>query len=154
MTLLHTIRGVQDQLEVFDSKIAITPKGFLGFINKGIKGTKEIPFTSITAIQLKKARLTSGYIQFTVSGGNESRGGIFSATKDENTFMFIHKHNDVMTEIKDYIESRMAESRVPQTSVSIASLSDEIQKLAQLHEQGILSAEEFQSAKNRLITKH
>ncbi len=147
----YTIRGVQDQLEVFDSKIAITPKGVLGFLNKGIKGKKEIPFTSITAIQLKKSRLTSGYIQFSVLGGNESRGGIFSATKDENTFMFINKHNDVMTEIKDYIERQIAELRIPQTSSSTMSLSDEIQKLAQLYAQGILSAEEFQSAKNRLI---
>jgi hypothetical protein len=143
MTLLHTIRGVQDQLEVFDSKITITPKGSLGSINKGIKGTKDISFISITAIRLKKARLTNGYIQFTVPGGNESRGGIFSALKDENTFFFTNKHNDVMIEIKDYIERRNAELRVPQTSASTASFSDEIQKLAQLYTQGILSAEEF-----------
>ena len=85
-------------------------------------------------------------------GGNESRRGIFSATKDENTFFFTNKHNDVMTEIKDYIERRNAELRVSQTFTSTASLSNEIQKLAQLYAQGILSAEEFQSAKNRLIS--
>lgn len=151
MTPLHTIRGVQDQLEVYDTKVTITPKGVLGFLNKGIKGTKEIPFTSITAMQLKKARLTSGYIQFTVPGGNESRGGVFSATKDENTFMFAQKHNDLMTEIKDYIEGRIAQLRAPQPKESVASLSDELQKLAQLHAQGVLSADEFQAAKNRLI---
>ena len=32
------------------------------------------------------------------------------------------------------------------------SLSEEIQKLAQLHQQGILSAEEFAEAKKRLIS--
>jgi hypothetical protein len=136
---------------VYDTKITITPKGVLGFLNKGIKGTKEIPFASITAMQLKKAGLTGGYIQFTVPGGNESRGGVFSASKDENTFMFAKKHNDLMAEIKDFIERRMAELRAPQSGPSSASLSDELQKLAQLHAQGILSADEFQAAKNRLI---
>lgn len=153
MTPLHTIQGLQDQLEVFDTKVTITPKGVLGFLNKGIKGTKEIPFTSITAMQLKKAGLTSGYIQFTVPGGNESRGGVFSATKDENTFMFVQKHNDVMAEVKDYIERRRAELQAPHPTTTTTSLSDEFQKLAQLHAQGVLSADEFQAAKNQLISK-
>jgi hypothetical protein len=153
MTPLHTIQGLQDQLEVFDTKVTITPKGVLGFLNKGIKGTKEIPFTSITAMQLKKAGLTSGYIQFTVPGGNESRGGVFSATKDENTFMFVQKHNDVMAEVKDYIERRRAELQAPHPTTTTTNLSDEFQKLAQLHAQGVLSADEFQAAKNQLISK-
>ena len=38
----YSIRGVQDVLEVFDDKLMITPKGLLGFLNKGLKGTKEI----------------------------------------------------------------------------------------------------------------
>ena len=33
--------------------------------------------------------MSNGYIQFTiVAGGNESRGGILAATKDENAIMF------------------------------------------------------------------
>ena len=153
ITPLHTVRGVQDLLEVYDTKLTITPKGVLGFLNKGLKGTKEIPFASITAMQLKKAGLTRGYIQFTVPGGNESRGGIFSAVRDENTFMFVREHNDLMAEIKDFIERRTAELRAPQSRPSPASLSDELQKFAHLHAQGILSAEEFQAAKNRLISQ-
>ncbi|MEW5871452.1 MAG: tetratricopeptide repeat protein [Chloroflexota bacterium] len=70
--VIYTMRGVQDLLEVYEDKVAITPKGVLGFLNKGLKGTKMIPFISITAIQFKKPGMTNGYLQFTLSGGNEN----------------------------------------------------------------------------------
>ena len=50
MTAIHTMQGVQDLLEVFGDKVQLTPKGVLGFLNKGLKGTKTIPFTSIQAL--------------------------------------------------------------------------------------------------------
>ena len=66
------MQGVQDLLEVFGDKVQLTPKGVLGFLNKGLKGTKTIPFTSIQALQFKEAgAVFSGYIQFTIAGGNE-----------------------------------------------------------------------------------
>lgn len=34
-------------------------------------------------------------IQFTLLGGNESRGGILAATKDENTVMFTKYWNEM-----------------------------------------------------------
>lgn len=45
MTAIHTMQGVQDLLEVFSDKVQLTPNGVLGFLNKGFKGTKIIPFT-------------------------------------------------------------------------------------------------------------
>lgn len=153
MAAVFTMRGVQDLLEVFDDRVAITPKGVLGFLNKGIKGTKEIPFSSIIAVQFKEAgAMVSGYLQFTIPGGNESRGGVFSATKDENTFMFAGKANNAPAkEIKDYIDAAVRLARTPAASGPAISLSAELQKVAELRAQGILSEEEFQAAKKRLI---
>lgn len=151
---LHTVRGAQDLLEIFNDKLTITPKGVLGFLNKGLKGAKDIPFASIFAIQLRKAGLMRGYIQFTVPGGNESKGGLLSAIKDENTFLFDKKHNELMAQIKVFIERRTGELRTAQpshTSPPKLHLSEELQKLANLHTQGVLSSEEFQVAKNRLL---
>jgi hypothetical protein len=86
------IKGVAAELEVFEDRIIITPKGVLGFLNKGIKGSKEIPLVSITAIQFKEAgSMLSGYLQFSILGGAESRSGILAAASDENTFMFDNK---------------------------------------------------------------
>lgn len=152
MSAIYTMKGVQDIVEVFDDHITITPKGIMGFLNKGIKGTKEIPFQSINAIQFKKAGyLVNGYIQLTISGGNESKGGIIAATKDENTFVFAMKKNTIAIEIKTYIDSALRKLRTPQTISLTTNISDELQKLARLNEQGILSDEEFQVAKKRVI---
>lgn len=153
MSTVYSMKGVQDLLEVYEDRVTITPKGVLGFLNKGIKGTKEIPFMSIVAVQFKEAgTVFSGYLQFTIPGGNESRGGIFAATKDENTFMFARTENNAMArEIKEYIDGAIRKSRTPQASAPASNLSDELQKLAQLKEQGILSEEEFQATKRKLI---
>ncbi len=55
--------GVQDRLDVYVDKVCITPKGVLGFMNKGLKGTKTIPHFSITAVQFKETgAVFSGYL--------------------------------------------------------------------------------------------
>jgi hypothetical protein len=155
MAAVFSMRGIQDLVEVFDDKVTIMPKGVIGFLNKGLKGTKTIPFSSISAVQFKEAGvLVNGYLQFTIPGGRESRGGVFSATKDENTFMFRKKENALAIQIKEYIEAKTRELRVVQKTggQAASSIPDEIQKLADLRDRGILSEQEFQSAKTRLIS--
>ena len=87
MKPVYKMKGVGELLEVYEDSLTITPKGLIGLASKGLKGTKTIPFTSIAAIQFKKSGLTSGYLQFTLPGGVESRGGVFQAANDENTFI-------------------------------------------------------------------
>jgi len=156
MDSVYNMKGVQDLLEVFEDKVTITPKGILGFMNKGLKGTKSIPFTSITAIQFKEAgAVFSGFLQFTIPGGNESHGGVFSAASDENSFMFANKNNNELAiKIKEYIEGNVRELQTPShiASQSTTSLADELKKLASLRDSGILSEQEFQTAKIRLIS--
>lgn len=151
---IHSMRGVQDLIEVFDSKVTITPKGILGFMNKGLKGTKTIPFSSIQAIQFREAGMVvSGFIQFTIPGGNESKGGVFSAAQDENTFMFAHtKNNAVAKTIKEFIETSVAKLRAPALVVEVKSIPEEIKKLADLKAAGILTEDEFLAAKSRILS--
>ena len=49
------LKGINSILEVYETKIIIKTKGILGFMTKGLKGDKEIPYKSITAIQFKPA---------------------------------------------------------------------------------------------------
>jgi hypothetical protein len=151
MEIVCSMKGRGALLEVYEDKVAITPKGVTGFLLKGLKGTKVIPFYSITAIQFKKSGLTAGYLQFTVPGGVESKGGVFTAASDENTFMFIGQ-NEVALGIKDYIEKKMQESHNTSATSAGNSISDELQKLSDLKVKGILSEEEFQAAKKRLLS--
>ena len=152
---VYTMKGRQDLLEVFEDRITITPKGVMGFLNKGIKGTQEIPYTSIVAVQFKEAgALFSGYLQFTIPRGNESRGGIFAAMKNENTFIFAHAKNNAMArEIEEYIDGAIYKLRALQATAPGTNRSDELQKLIQLREQDVLSEKEFQDLKKRLVAE-
>jgi hypothetical protein len=61
-----------------------------GLMNGG-NWTKRIPFTSLTAVQFKPAGMMGGYLQFSVQGGNEPRGGVLAAAADENSITFSKK---------------------------------------------------------------
>jgi hypothetical protein len=153
MAAVFTMKGVQDQLEVYEDKVTITPKGILGFMNKGLKGTKTIPYSSVTAIQFKEAgAVFSGYLQFTIPGGNENKGGVFGAASDENSFMFAEKKNNPLAlQIKEYIEQKVREMHSPKPNNATSNLTDELRKLADLRDSGVLTESEFQSAKQRLL---
>lgn len=144
-------KGLQDALEIFEDHLTITPKGVFGLANKGLKGSKTIPFQSISAIQFKKGGMGNGYIQFSLLGGVESRGGLMDATHDENTVMFggWGSENKKIEEIKNYIETRMVELR--NTAPAQTSVADELSKLNELKQQGVLSEEEFEAAKKKIL---
>ena len=135
---------------VDDNNVKIQPKGFMNFMNKGgSKGEKSIPLKSITAIQFKEPSLTTGYIQFAYSGSNETKGGTISAVKDENTITFTKKELDKARELVGLIESkRHVSESSPNNPVSAA---DEILKMKELMDAGILTQEEFDMKKKQLL---
>jgi hypothetical protein len=151
MRIVYRMESLGQLLEVYEDNITITPVGLIGFINKGAKGTKTIPFFSISTIQFKKSGLRNGYIRFTILGRKQNEVGVFNPVSDENTFTFTG-NNELALQIKDYIEKRLLESRKPLTFSSSSSVADELLKLSDMVTKGILSEEEFQSLKRRLIS--
>ena len=102
--------GHNGQIEVLEDRIVISRKGVFGFL---LKGDKTIPFASITAVQFKTASaFFNGYIQFTVHGGNESRGGIASAGTDENSVMFrAGRQAEEFARLKAIVEAKICPKR-------------------------------------------
>ncbi|MGD0949107.1 MAG: DUF4429 domain-containing protein [Candidatus Binatia bacterium] len=147
MEALYAMKGVGGLLEVFEDKVAITPKGVMGFLAKGLKATKTIPISSMTAVQFKRSGLTNGYIQFRCRG-NEKTPGVFTALYDENTFRF-NFQNDLATEVKEYVEARMKAVRSKPLDGPPGRLSEDLQNLADMKEGGFLSEEEFAAAHSR-----
>jgi len=144
-----TAKGHNGQIELYNSKVCIRRQGMLGFLTQGLKGDKNITISSISSIQFKKAgMLTNGYIQFSFIGGQEAKGGVFQATKDENTVMFTVKQQPLFEEIKNIIERKVM---VDGCSESIISDADELIKLASLVDKGILTEEEFQYKKKHIL---
>jgi len=148
------LEGLQDVLEVYSEYLTITPKGLLGFLNKGLKGTKNMPYTSITAIQFREASsFLSGFIQFSMLGGNESRGGLLSATTDENTVMFARiENNEKVKRIKCFVDDALRKLHTSNAGGGLPqTLAEQIKKLAHLREQGLISEDEFLQAKQKLF---
>ncbi len=148
--VIYEFKGVDGYLKVYEDKIDIVPKGILAFFNKGLKGTKTIPYSSIKAIQFKNSSfLISGYIQFTISGGSESKKGIFDATKDENTFLF-YENNKLAVEIKEYIESKIITDKYNNQNHT-KNIAEQLEQLATLYKDGSITENEYQLAKNKVI---
>lgn len=139
-----TFQGLGATVQLTKDGVSITRSGVASFLTQGIKGEKRIAFASITAIQLKDAgKHMSGYIQFSILGGNESRGGMWDATTDENTVMFTKDQAASFRALRDIVEERMALARRPQAAATGTSIADELSKLAELRDRGVLSHEEF-----------
>jgi hypothetical protein len=156
MKLIFILEATGMNLEVYEERFAISPKGILGFLSKGTTAKKEIPYDSISAIEFKEAGFAAGYLQFTIAGGNERTGGMINAYSDENTLTFggaleggNDKKNALAREIKSFIEEKMRASRRPTSALSLA---EEISKLKELHDNGVLSIDEFSAAKAKLIS--
>lgn len=112
--LLARLEGVGGSvLEVYEEKVVIVrPATWTNVSLHGVKGDKTLYYSKMTGLQLKKQGVAVGYIQFTIPGGNESRGGVFDAVKDENTLAFAKRAfqpspNPLAQAIHDYIESRI-----------------------------------------------
>lgn len=147
----NIIVGHGAQVEVRDTGISITRNGAASLVLHGLKGEKRFAYSSITAIQFRDAtKMMSGYIQFSILGGNESRTGIWDATKDENTVMFTFEQSASFQKLRDLVEARMQPSH-SSLAHPAPSTADEITKLAGLHERGYLSDEEFASQKAALL---
>lgn len=139
-----------------DDKITIRRKGILAFSNYGLKGDKVIFLRNISGIQLKEAKMTVGYLQFIIIGSQESKGGLQSAMKDENTIVFgggFHdkQMNESATEIKSYIENYLLNMNQPNSTTTIPDKYDQLSKIKKLLDDGILSQEEYENEKRKIL---
>lgn len=129
--------------------IKISRRGLQNRINNG-GGDKNILISSLTGVQIRKPGLTTGYIQFIFSGSKESTG-TFHAVKDENTVIFNKPEYDQALELRDYVEELMNQPSITQTAATSISVADELMKLKQLLDAGVLSQEEFDTQKTKLL---
>jgi hypothetical protein len=139
----------------FDGQyVTITREGFLGRATHG-RGEKRLHVSQISSVQWKPPGLmTNGFIQFTLPGGVERQAPkgsrTLDATKDENSVVFTKKQQPAFEQLRAALEAAMAEQHAP-AAPAAASLADELAKLAALRDQGVLSPQEFEQQKARLL---
>jgi hypothetical protein len=140
------------ELEFRDGRVLIRKKGLRSFLVQGPSGERSIPVASITAIQMKPGGLfLNGFIQFSYAGGKQFTGTMMDAASDPDAVIFGNGCNDEIRQFKALVESAMETQITASTSVPTTSLPDELRKLAQLRDEGILTDAEFAEAKQRLL---
>lgn len=147
--------GVGDKLSVYEDRVVIKHKGVLNFMAMGIHGDKTIYYSDLTAIQYKAGGMLAGHIQFSLLGGNESRGGVLNAASDENTITFNADKNAEAQKICEYINNKLREIKTAKTAPVVqaapVSSADELKKFKELLDMGIISQEEFDAKKKQLL---
>ena len=111
---------------------------------------KNIPFSNIVSVQLKKpAFMTGGYIYFQTIGGLDNRPkSITDIARDENSWILTNKNDyEIALKMKERIEGWNPGMGDAKTDSS----ADEIMKYKGLLDMGAITQEEFDAKKKQLL---
>ena len=158
--LFNSLSDGKVEIIIENNKLTISRPGLISKFNHGLSGDKTILINQITAVQLKKVGFSRGYIQFIISGHEERKSGVVKGEKDENIVYFDNfgskknlEYNNNAEEIKKYIESFNSQSQFT-APISITQQSDKYDKLKKIKElldNGILTQEEFEKEKQKIL---
>lgn len=139
------------------STIRIERKKALGRLSAG-KGEKIIPLAAITSVQVKPAgAMVNGFIQFTVPGGIEGRGGFgsqtFDAVADENSIIFRKKSQAAFEALRDAVQHALAEHHQGTANRNPVAndAAGKLKQLGELRDSGVITGEEFEAKKAELL---
>lgn len=161
--IIYVAEGVDGVIELYENRIKIKrdSNSMLQFAIHGLKGNKEIWLKHIIAIQLKEPGTINGYIQFTIPGGNESKGGIIEAAGDENTIIFsssqLHNFKKLKELIYEYIDKNNIDNdksnKTESNENNIEEITKTIEKLSELRKNEIITEDEFNKKKIELLNR-
>lgn len=148
-----TAKGYNGTVTLDAGIVTLDRTGFAARMLIG-SGSKALPVDRIAAVQLVPAKVGfRGFIQFTIGGGVERRATFghrtADAAKDENSVMF-NRHQQVeFVAMKTAIEAAM-QARTPEATTP--NIAEALTRLAELLTSGVLTAEEFNAAKARVLS--
>ncbi len=119
-------------------------------------------FNNITGVEFKK-HFSTGYVEIHTPSNQNTQKSYWansnssnSSLKADNIVNFVRKQFDIFQEAVNKTRVIISDAKVPnsvqtQKETSDVSVADELVKLANLKEQGIITQEEFQREKDRLL---
>jgi hypothetical protein len=146
-------------LDVYDNKVVFTSTKSTSTVVSGLifgdsltQGEKTIYYKDAIGVQFKPATITDGYIQVeTAVGGMTSAKSQYGG---ENSIQFGSKVNDEAETVTNFIKQKIEEIKntpVGGTVIQQSTAADEVMKLKQLLDMGVISQEEFDKKKNELL---
>lgn len=113
--------------------------------------TVKIPIETITVINHKPSGILDGYLEF-IYQGFIPRNNDTVKHAQENVITFRgEKENYLFLTFKEMVEKRIRKIKNKPTPLQNLSIADEIQKLADLKDKGIITEDEFQLQKQKII---
>jgi len=154
--VLLAVEGANGQIVLTDKGVIIGREGFWKKVvsESYTKGDKLIPYKNISGVQFKEPGVTWGYIQFTLPGWIERRGGSWDAASDENTITF-NRNLEGFRKVRSIVEEKQYSNNVPTPQTPpTSSKADELTKLAALKRDGAITEEEYAQLKKDLLSNH
>lgn len=158
-------KGLNGKIKVGDNHLTLSRATFGGFMSQGgSSGERMYFYKDINGIEYKRPTImANGYIKIIVAGTTETNAkvGIFGTSKDsikdQNTLAlraFSSNEGDEADKLYTKIMEKISQSKnQASTSQPQATYSkmDELKKLGELKNSGILTEEEFQKEKERIL---
>ena len=147
------LEGLKGELKVYEDRVEINKKG-QGFITGNT--CKTLPMANIMSVSVTPNTLWArGFIEFTVPGGKDSKN-IEQALRNENALpLRFAKQNEEAMKIKAYVEEQIMKCANNKGGTTIvqqaASPAEELKKMKELLDMGIITQEEFDAKKKQLL---
>ena len=161
---VYAVDGARGRhIDVYPDKAVFSTKVTIGSLitHSAANGEKTIYYTDCIGIQFKPSRLTLGYLQLETAA--ESGGRLADSFFHENSFTFDDKFtkNVQMEEVANYIKQRISEIKSADIKItekkteekSTGSVADELLKFKQLLDMGVITQEEFDQQKEKLLSR-
>ena len=146
------VSGLTGSIELTSGALIIRHRTLMGLVGLGLQGERKIFLSEITSIQLKRAGIfTVGYISFATRGGDGHPHGLTGAPKDplSVTFREMSKNRE-FSAFKEAAEDAIRRAREPTANTGF-SVADELEKLAGLRSQNVITEAEFDQQKRKLL---
>ncbi|MBL7718457.1 MAG: SHOCT domain-containing protein [Flavipsychrobacter sp.] len=164
--MLAEFKGQNGRIRVFEDHLVLSRDTIGGFISQGgYSGERKFFYQDISSFEYKKPNFFgNGYFKVIVPGTVETNAkvGLLSSSlesmRDQNTIVlraFTAKVGDETERIYHLIMEKLTEAKKNQKLVNTTSSStskmDELKKLGELKASGILTEDEFQKEKEKLL---
>ena len=152
-------KGVNGQVTLLEDRIRIERKGGIAFVAYGFRGTKEVLIREMTSIEYKDAgAVLNGHILFLYRGGRDVKTSVFgdnSVASNENAVIFDRSNQAAFDTLRGMLNEKMNQYNNPQQVVvqTGSSYLDELKKLGELRDAGVITPDEFDQEKAKLLSK-
>ena len=155
-------QGYKGEKKIAIAQISAVQFKSVGGVGKGLSSmiNKTPGLGALNKLSGNTAGAT-GYIEFVVIGSSESKGrallgGLNAMGSNENAVMFGPEQEEAFSQIREYIENKIRERYTTQptqvaAAVAAPDVATQINSLKQLLDSGVLTDEEFQKAKAKIL---